>query len=74
MQVAETPDVYSSKVLPYIQSLPASRVTWVYNILEKKVSATGQKLNVLNMLCCWLETQHHNAKQSVARHPKHLAA
>ena len=42
MQVAETPDIYSNKVLPYIQSLPASRVTWVYNMLEKRVSAAPQ--------------------------------
>ncbi|KAL3145883.1 hypothetical protein ABBQ38_015253 [Trebouxia sp. C0009 RCD-2024] len=36
IMVAETAEVYSNKVLPYMQSLPASRITWVYNILEKK--------------------------------------
>lgn len=41
MQVAETPAIYSNKVLPYIQSLPASRITWVYNILQKKVNAAA---------------------------------
>ena len=55
MQVAETPEVYSNRVLPYIQSLPASRITWVYNILEKKVSATGQTLHVHNVLCYWIK-------------------
>lgn len=69
MQVAETPDAYSNKVLPYIQSLPASRIAWVYNMLEKKVSVTYQTWHVLNMLCYSLEKQHYNA-----RHPKHLAA
>ncbi|KAJ1969530.1 hypothetical protein IWQ62_000569 [Dispira parvispora] len=30
----ETPDLYQSRVLPYIQSIPTSRLQWVYNILE----------------------------------------
>lgn len=47
MQVAETAEVYSNKVLPYMQSLPASRITWVYNILEKKVSAAGGSYTLL---------------------------
>lgn len=34
--VRETPAMYSSVVLPYIKSLPPSRIQWVYNILEKK--------------------------------------
>ena len=50
MQVAETAEVYSNKVLPYMQSLPASRITWVYNILEKKVRAAGYTLHMLDVL------------------------
>ena len=38
MQVVETPEVYKLIVRPYIDSIPASRIQWVYNILEKKVS------------------------------------
>ena len=38
MQVVETPEVYERIVRPYIDSIPASRIQWVYNILEKKVS------------------------------------
>ena len=38
MQVAETSAIYSEKVLPFIQALPASSITWVYSVLEKKVS------------------------------------
>ncbi|GFR52245.1 hypothetical protein Agub_g14779, partial [Astrephomene gubernaculifera] len=37
--VTETPEMYEQIVLPYIQSLPPSRLQWVYNILEKKKEA-----------------------------------
>ena len=37
MQVCETPQLYADKVLPFIQAIPAARIAWVYNILEKKV-------------------------------------
>ncbi|KAJ1655672.1 hypothetical protein IWQ61_004621 [Dispira simplex] len=30
----ETPALYQSRVLPYIQSIPSSRLQWVYNILD----------------------------------------
>lgn len=50
MQVAETAEVYFHKVLPYIQSLPASRIAWVYNILEKKVSPNLATLDALSCL------------------------
>ena len=53
MQVAETAEVYSNKVLPYMQSLPASRITWVYNILEKKVRAAGYTLLCLTCDMRW---------------------
>ncbi|PWN53429.1 HIT-like protein, partial [Violaceomyces palustris] len=36
---SETPEVYRSVVLPYIQSLPPSRINWVYNILEGRKEA-----------------------------------
>ncbi len=44
MQVAETSVMYSEKVLPFIQALPASSIMWVYNVLEKKVSHSHTKL------------------------------
>ncbi|EJU06124.1 scavenger mRNA decapping enzyme [Dacryopinax primogenitus] len=34
--VHETPEVYRSVVLPYIDALPRERIQWVYNILEGK--------------------------------------
>ena len=37
LQVAETPEMYAAIVRPYIDSIPAARIQWVYNILEKKV-------------------------------------
>ena len=37
LQVPETPEMYDAIVKPYIDSIPASRIQWVYNILEKKV-------------------------------------
>ena len=36
-QIRETPDLYHSIHIPYIQSIPAGRIQWVYNILEGKV-------------------------------------
>ena len=48
LQVAETPDMYATVVRPYIDSIPASRIQWVYNILEKKVNA----LSYLHPLVC----------------------
>ena len=35
--VLEEPQLYARATLPFIQALPASRLGWVYNILEKKV-------------------------------------
>ena len=37
VQVQETPELYMAVVLPHIESIPASRLQWVYNILEMKV-------------------------------------
>ena len=37
LQVQESPEQYFDITLPYIQSMPASRLQWVYNILDKKV-------------------------------------
>ncbi|KAN0060078.1 hypothetical protein ACQY0O_008051 [Thecaphora frezii] len=37
--VFETPQMYAERVLPYIESIPASRIQWVYNILEHKKEA-----------------------------------
>ncbi|EIE20512.1 scavenger mRNA decapping enzyme, partial [Coccomyxa subellipsoidea C-169] len=34
--VTETPSSYTMVTLPYIESIPPSRIQWVYNILEKK--------------------------------------
>lgn len=39
VMVAESPALYHDKVLPFIQALPASQITWVYNMLEKKAEA-----------------------------------
>ncbi|DBB15780.1 TPA: hypothetical protein ACH3X3_003981 [Trebouxia sp. C0006] len=39
VMVAETSVMYSEKVLPFIQALPASSIMWVYNVLEKKAEA-----------------------------------
>ncbi|KAJ1983152.1 hypothetical protein H4R34_001438 [Dimargaris verticillata] len=32
--ILETPQLYQTAVLPYVASLPAQRIQWVYNILE----------------------------------------
>ncbi|KAI9492628.1 HIT-like domain-containing protein [Zychaea mexicana] len=37
--IIETPDMYKQITLPYIQSLPAERIQWVFNILEGKSEA-----------------------------------
>eukprot|EP00884_Botryococcus_braunii_P020463 jgi/Botrbrau1/70/Bobra.0022s0062.1 len=37
--VRESPEEYREITLPYIESIPASRIQWVYNILEKKAEA-----------------------------------
>ncbi|RHZ79401.1 hypothetical protein Glove_146g46 [Diversispora epigaea] len=34
--VRETPEIYEKVVKPYIESIPKSRIQWVYNILSKK--------------------------------------
>ncbi|KAJ3122078.1 hypothetical protein HK098_003142 [Nowakowskiella sp. JEL0407] len=34
--VAETENLYHNKIKPYIDSLPVSKIQWVYNILEHK--------------------------------------
>lgn len=44
MQVTETPKMYAAVVKPYIDSIQASRIQWVYNILDKKVSFRYQLL------------------------------
>lgn len=36
LMVYETPEVYRTKIRPYIESIPQSRIQWVYNILEHK--------------------------------------
>ena len=38
LQVSETPEMYAAIMKPYIESIPASRIQWVYNILAKTVS------------------------------------
>lgn len=42
--IHEDPELYERATLPYIQAIPASRLGWVYNILERKVriSSTAQ--------------------------------
>ncbi|KAK9824616.1 hypothetical protein WJX72_011745 [[Myrmecia] bisecta] len=37
--VSETPEQYKEVTLPYIQSIPESRIQWVYNILNKSAEA-----------------------------------
>ncbi|EPQ29803.1 uncharacterized protein PFL1_02476 [Pseudozyma flocculosa PF-1] len=39
LMVYETPQMYTDLVLPYIESIPPSRIQWVYNILEHKKEA-----------------------------------
>ncbi|KAI8800964.1 HIT-like domain-containing protein [Cladochytrium replicatum] len=34
--IPETPAVYEKLVLPYIESIPPSRIAWVFNILDRK--------------------------------------
>ncbi|CAG8774251.1 13441_t:CDS:2, partial [Racocetra fulgida] len=34
--IRETPQIYEMFVKPFIKSVPASRIQWVYNILQKK--------------------------------------
>ncbi|PWZ00494.1 scavenger mRNA decapping enzyme [Testicularia cyperi] len=36
VMVRETPQIYAERILPWIESIPASRIQWVYNILEHK--------------------------------------
>lgn len=38
--LAETPQLYRTKVLPWIVSQPTSRIQWVFNILEGKTQET----------------------------------
>ena len=42
MQVSESSEIYKEKVLPFIQAIPAARIAWVYNILEKNVKHNKQ--------------------------------
>ncbi|CAG8560746.1 1982_t:CDS:10, partial [Ambispora leptoticha] len=37
--INETPSIYQQVVKPFIESIPASRIEWVYNILSKKKEA-----------------------------------
>lgn len=39
VMVYETSEMYTQKVLPWIESFPVSRIQWVYNILEHKKEA-----------------------------------
>ncbi|KAJ2898249.1 hypothetical protein IWW38_001436, partial [Coemansia aciculifera] len=39
MWVSETPKLYASITKPFIESQPASRIQWVYNILSKQVES-----------------------------------
>lgn len=41
--VRETPAVYEQTVKPYVDSIPASSMSWVYNILD----GTAEAENVL---------------------------
>lgn len=34
--IAETPELYNTVVLPYINEMVGDRLTWVYNILDHK--------------------------------------
>ncbi|CAI2163351.1 18650_t:CDS:2 [Funneliformis geosporum] len=34
--IRETPQIYETIVKPYIESIPPSRIQWIYNILSKK--------------------------------------
>eukprot|EP00238_Polyblepharides_amylifera_P012952 CAMPEP_0196598230 /NCGR_PEP_ID=MMETSP1081-20130531/94203_1 /TAXON_ID=36882 /ORGANISM="Pyramimonas amylifera, Strain CCMP720" /LENGTH=292 /DNA_ID=CAMNT_0041923899 /DNA_START=641 /DNA_END=1519 /DNA_ORIENTATION=- len=34
--IRETPETYASVTLPYIRSIPAASIQWVYNVLDKK--------------------------------------
>ncbi|KAK9917555.1 hypothetical protein WJX75_005727 [Coccomyxa subellipsoidea] len=43
--VTETPSSYQTVTLPYIESIPSSRIQWVYNILDKKVSTVSSFIN-----------------------------
>ena len=54
IQVLETPELYERIVRPYIDSIPKSRIQWVYNILEKKVSChlTKQSVPCHNTTTC----------------------
>ncbi|CAH1763132.1 8627_t:CDS:2 [Entrophospora sp. SA101] len=36
--IHETPQIYKNIIEPYIDSIPSSRIQWVYNILQKKKS------------------------------------
>lgn len=37
--VKETPELYNAVTKPFIESQPAERIQWIYNILDKKVEA-----------------------------------
>ncbi|CAH7668839.1 HIT-like domain-containing protein [Phakopsora pachyrhizi] len=37
--IRETPDLYKRIVLPYIESIPSTRLNWLYNILEGKTES-----------------------------------
>lgn len=66
MQVLETPKLYARVVKPYIDSIPSSRIQWVYNILEKKVSChlikrrhASMLLTPRHVLDWWPESSEH---------------
>ena len=46
MQVKETPELFHSLHLPYINSIPPARVQWVHNVLEGKVMLWHVRLNL----------------------------
>lgn len=53
-QVHETPELYASVVKPYLESLPPSRIQWVYNILTKQVGGS-----CMVVAAGMLAVQHH---------------
>ena len=46
-QVSESPETYAEVTLPYIKSIPAARMQWVYNILERKALRSSPKAHTL---------------------------
>lgn len=56
--VVETPAIYELVTRPFIESLPADKIEWVYNILEQYVARkVGWFVRMMGVVTTTLETE-----------------